>query len=229
MDNTELMTQGLSKTPHSLLEQKRRAYIVLGPEISGTKLLAEILLKCCGLKGQVTDGSLPEEGEDLIMMRWSLPSGLFDLASPQWATHNDRMVDIPSIIETLEKRNYLPVFLGITRSWIAVTKSRLKQYKQHGDSRFGPPDSLDTHLHMVKRGISYFYENVPQTGYPWYMFSYEEITTDPDLCVPQLSKFLNLEFNGLDKLDWPIKGQNSKWFKEDENAEGDPFKFDTWG
>ena len=219
----------LPKVSHGLLEKKRRAYVVLGPEISGTKLLAEILLKCCNLQGRVTDGFLPDEKEDLIMVRWSLPSGLFDLPTPQWTSHNDRMVDVNSIIEGLSKKGYLPVFLGISRSWIAVTKSRLKQYKEHKDSRFGEPDSLDTHLHMVRRGISYFYDNVPHSGFPWYMFSYEEITNTPELIVPQLAKMLNLEFKGLDKLDWPIKSQNSKWFKEEKGATGDPFKFDTWG
>ena len=58
----------LPKVSHGLLEKKRRAYVVLGPEISGTKLLAEILLKCCNLQGRVTDGFLPDEKEDLIMV-----------------------------------------------------------------------------------------------------------------------------------------------------------------
>ena len=50
-----------------------------------------------------------------------------------------------------------------------------------------------------------------------------------DMFDPHSRLLLNLEFKGLDKLDWPIKSQNSKWFKEEKGATGDPFKFDTWG
>ena len=215
--------------PHSSLQEKRRAYIVLGPEISGTKLLAEIFLKCFNLDGKVSDGSVCDSDKDLIMMRWSLPSGLFPHHQSEWMKHQDRMIDIPSLIEFLKKRDYLPVFVGITRSWMAVTKSRLQQYSRSGDSSHGPPDSIDTHLQMIKKGVSYFYENVPAQGYPWYMFSYEEITTRPEICLPEMGKFLNLEFQGLDKLNWPIENQNFKWFGDSTDVEGDPFAFDSWG
>jgi len=222
------MDNSLPIIPHSSLKEKRRAYIVLGPEISGTKLLAEIFLKCFNLAGRVGDGSVCDLNEDLIMMRWSLPSGLFPNNHAEWMKDHDRMIDIPSIVEFLKKSDYLPVFVGITRSWMAVTKSRLQQFKQSGDASYGPPDSIDTHLHMVKRGISYFYENVPTQGYPWYMFNYEEITSRPELIIPEMGKFLNLEFQGLDKLKWPIKNQNFKWFKEDEKVQENPFAFDSW-
>ena len=41
--------------------------------------------------------------------------------------------------------------------------------------------------------------------------------------------FLNLEFQGLDKLNWPIENQNFKWFGDSTDVEGDPFAFDSWG
>ena len=98
--------------PHAALKEKRRAYIVLGPEISGTKLLAEIFLKCFNLEGKVSDGSVCDADKDLIMMRWSLPSGLFPHHQSEWMEHQDRMIDIPSLIEFLKKKRLFTRFCG---------------------------------------------------------------------------------------------------------------------
>ena len=104
------------KMPQTLRSWSKRAFLVLGPESSGTRLVTRCLL-AAGCQGwgdheQGFDSSLDDAGE-LIVWRRSLPHG------GQWS-------DLRQMLLALRQRGYDVRVLATIRSHYCMVRSQLR-------------------------------------------------------------------------------------------------------
>lgn len=170
----------------------KRVFIVVGPECSGTKLLAEVFIKCLGCNGAVSDGTIVNG--DNIMMRWSIPTG-----------RPSRWLNFEHEVTKLKQRGYKPTIIITSRNWHPAVKSHQRQDKPYGKIRDQKEitDKMEkTYKHIfsyiLKEDISYIISN------------YEGLISDPEIHIKGLSELLDLPFNGVNVT---ITNQNKKYYK----------------
>jgi hypothetical protein len=167
------------------------AYLVLGPESSGTRLLTRQLI-AAGCEGsadhvQPLDTELPTAEGRAIVWRRSVP-------------HGGAWVDISEMANRLRSAGYRPCALVCTRSWYAMTRSQVNN--RHVQSLSDAVDNL-------RKAYPHIYEGVMRAELPYHVIGYEEMVSHPR----QVLRY------ALDMLGWPfeavpVRDENAKWFEE---------------
>ena len=179
----------------------KRAYLVVGPESSGTRLVTRLLIDagCFGDGGHkqtldkkedqsrelLDDSILPQDGTPIVWRR-SFP-------------HNGKWVDVSKPIAQLQSKSYEVWAVLTTRDWFPMIQSQIKE--QHvTNERVG--------LQNVQRAYRTIFEKLPKEV-PFVIASYESITRYRGKAVRRLLETLQLI---KPRLVQNINDENFKWY-----------------
>ena len=150
-----------------------KAYLVLGPESSGTRCITQLLVDagCRGDAGheQPFDRRLPE-GVSPIVWRRSIPHG------KQWP-------DIGAMVDALKAKGYDVRAIVTTRDWHPVIRSQVKA--RHVAGR-------DEALANLRRAYPFTFEHLMKAAIPWWLVSYEALVARPKKVAANLLAELGL-------------------------------------
>ncbi len=163
----------------------RRAYLILGPESSGTRMATQMLLAAgCigdGEHEQRWDDTWPD-GETPIVWRRSIPHG------GEWPP-------LDLMIFRLSERGYKVYALVMSRDWTAMARSQV----EHWDHSF------DTALNNLRTAYPYIMSALLKFQTPYVMVSYESVTRyGPNVLKPLLEEI------GLTVPDFEVRDANKK-------------------
>ena len=132
-----------------------RAYLVLGPESSGTRMMTRLLLAsgCIGDgdHAQRWDEQLPD-GETPIVWRRSLPHG------GEWPS-------LDLMTHKLRKHGYAVFAVVMTRDWTAVARSQMEHWNH----------SWESALDNLRTAYPYIFASLLKFQVPYVMVSYESL------------------------------------------------------
>lgn len=150
-----------------------RAYVVLGPVSSGTKLMTGMLI-AAGCKGsdkhaQPWDKKLPHDDE-LIVWRRSVPHGKkWELPGIRW------------MLTQLEDRGYDPTVIIMSRDWYPMAKSLVLNH---------PPGSLKEAYNSIQAAYPYIFSQIEDA--PYEMVNYEALILNAEGVMETLFARLDL-------------------------------------
>ena len=177
----------------------KRCFLVVGPESSGNRLLASLLVRAgCKGKGatfQPFDKTLPNEESPVVVIR-SFP-------------HGDVWLDLEKIIAKLLTRGYNVVVLVTVRNAVAVIGSQIKR---------GHSLTEDLAEYQNNRAYAHIYNSLMNYGVHSFTIPYESIILHPEESVKALLKLLRLpqvtkgrvQVEGISR---DIEDQNLKHYK----------------
>ena len=167
----------------------RRAFLVLGPESSGTRLMTRILIGagCLGDDGEIQrlDSGIPDA--PLIVWRRSIP-------------HAAKWPAIPQMVADLRVADYPVMAVVTTRDWSAMTKSQIAA------GHVADPGMALQHL---QRAYPFITGALTSNAVPYAMMSYEALIQRPAKMLGWLSAQLELELPPIEVYDG-----NAKWYGE---------------
>ena len=167
----------------------KRAFLVLGPESSGTRLWTRILIGagCFGDDGDVQriDSGIPDES--MVVWRRSIPHGR------KWPA-------IPMITTDLRIAGYHVAALVTTRDWYAATQSQVAA---------GHVPNADAGRANLQRAYPFITGALTSNRVPYVMASYEALVQRPDRFLQWVSVQLGL---GLGLPDGGVYDGNAKWY-----------------
>jgi len=166
-----------------------RAFLVTGPESSGTRLMTRLLIKngFLGDAGHVQrwDNLVFPEPERPIVFRRSMPHG------GQWPVLRD-------VIGVLQRKGYDVHVVVMAREWWAMTRSQVKA---------GHVPNEQVALHHIRQAYALIMAAVQTTGVTWYMVPYEALVLHPE------AQHHILGVLGLEVVDSGyIYDGNAKWY-----------------
>ena len=169
------------------------AFLVLGPESSGTRLWTRILIGA---------GCLGDDGESQ-----RLDSGLPDAPAIVWRRsipHARCWPSIPMIVTDLRVARYKVAAVVTTRDWNAAMQSQVAA---------GHVPDIDTARANLQKAYPFITGALTSNQVPYVMASYEALVWRPGRFLRWMSGQLGLE---LGLLDTPIFDGNAKWYGEHE-------------
>ena len=151
----------------------KRAFLVLGPESSGTRLMMRLLV-AAGVEGdfghdQRWEGSLPNE-EPLVAIRRSVP-------------HRRQWPDIAGLVDDLRARLYDVMVIVTSRDWHSMIISQ--QAAPHAES-------VDEALAHIRRAYCDIFAALASRDVPYEMVNYEALTQRPAKMLAYLFQRLGL-------------------------------------
>ncbi len=149
-----------------------RAFVVLGPVSSGTKLITKLLIKA-GCKGsdkhnQPWDKKLPYDDE-LIVWRRSVPHRKWEMPAIRW------------MVTQLKDRGYETTAVITSRDWYPMAKSIVLNH---------PPDTLEAAYESIQAAYPYIFDHLGDT--PYEMVSYEALVLNAEDVLEELFNRLGL-------------------------------------
>lgn len=167
-----------------------RAFLVLGPESSGTRLLTRVLISagCLGNDGheQVFDLGLPAPNGTPIVWRRSVP-------------HRHTPLDLPALLRSLAGYDVSAVIT--TRDWRAMAQSQVAA--PHASS-------LEQARAQISEAYLSIFSQLKDTRLPFTVASYESLVLHPERAQRAL----------LDELGLPapsnlvaVSDENEKWLR----------------
>lgn len=141
----------------------KRAYLVLGPESTGTRLATSILISggCYGSAEHVQEFDTEPFGDfDPVVLRRSVP-------------HGGEKLDIVDLVSRCRDRRIFAVIT--TRDWTCAVRSKIKAYKRVSvevDEQSANQDILEAYLSI--------FDGLKKYSIPFMMLSYESLVTWPD-------------------------------------------------
>lgn len=167
----------------------KRAFLVLGPESSGTRWITRWLLHagCVGSDDheQPWDHALPTD-EPLIVWRRSFP-------------HGDYWPCMPLLVNGLRGMGYDVTALVVVRDWFAMSCSQ---------GQFQPAEEIEGHIQDAYRRI---FTGLNDTDTPFIVVSYEAALLGLERFVNMLLHHLGLEAT---LTDCGAVNGNAKWYKD---------------
>jgi len=153
----------------------KRAFIVIGPESTGTRLWTRVLIGCgCygdGGHSQRLDAMIPK-GEPLIVWRRSAP-------------HAHKWPDLAAMAQRLRGAGYPSVqVLVTTRDWWATTRAQVR------DGHVRSEDEAASHLRIAYAKI---FDALYKTGLPFTVLSYEGLAQRGPAMIARLAEGWGLE------------------------------------
>lgn len=149
-----------------------KAFLILGPESSGTRLVTRILIGagCLGSSEhlQPFDHEIPSNRE-LIVWRRSFP-------------HKGQWPNVPSLISTLQWRGYHVVGVVTLRDFSCMAKSQVRTHR---------PDTLREAISNIRKAYVTIFTGLGKN--PFFTVSYEELILRPALALESTCKLLGLE------------------------------------
>lgn len=166
-----------------------RAFLVVGPESSGTRLMTKLLIAagCEGDDGneQRWDEGLPQG--DQVVWRRSLP-------------HGGVWPDLDEVLWGLNGRGYQVLFLVMSRDWHAMGDSQVQA---------GHVSDMETALKHIRDAYSRICATLTITGYPFEIVNYETLVRPGGEAVARLMERLGLTI--VRPVD--IYDGNAKYYK----------------
>lgn len=172
---------------------KARAFLVLGPESSGTRLFTRILIACgcsgSGAHKQPFDTELPKASGNIVWRR-SFP-------------HHQHWPDVSLMAHKLRKLEYEVVAVVTVRNFY---QSELSQVKGHH-----PKTVTEAHSSMMQAYVMIF-SGLTLAKVPFIVTTYEELILNPDKSIQVLADRLGLSV--VQPIE-DITNQNEKYYMED--------------
>ncbi|KKN84449.1 hypothetical protein LCGC14_0289110 [marine sediment metagenome] len=159
-----------------------RAYLVLGPESSGTRMMTEILIAagCVGDPGhdQHFDQEFPTE--ETIVWRRSVPHG------GEWPP-------LDLMIHRLKQSGYAVFAVVTMRDWTAMARSQVEHWNH----------SFDSAINNIRTAYPYIFSSMLKFQVPYIMTSYESLKE----YGPQKDLFSAI---GLEAPAFEVRDENRK-------------------
>lgn len=169
------------------------AYLVLGPESTGTRLTTRILMTagCLGSDqhAQIWDNSPFPPPSQSIVFRRSIP-------------HNKTWPDISKIVQSLREKGYTVQAVVTARDWYATSKSQAKRHVK---------DQCEAYMNLGKV-YPHIFNALSKENVPYTLVTYESIIYNID-SINKLLEYLKLR--ALEKkelLELNIQNGNKKWY-----------------
>lgn len=215
----------LSMDPLEGVALNKKAILLVGPESSGTKLLAKCFIKCLGCVGDDTmDGTIDESAEQ-IMVRFSLPSG---------PVGSSRFVDVQHVTQHLNSKGFDVHAVVTSRNWYPMMESGSRQTREVGqwmelnpawDFHCDPNTAMVTESgehrtpeetnRMIQAAYCQIFKGLVTEKIPFTISNYESLIFDSENHLKSLADILGLEYSGL---DFEIRNENGKYFESLEEA-----------
>jgi hypothetical protein len=163
-------------------KMSKKCVLVLGPECTGTKMTAEILLDL-GFTGRVYDGSIVKS--DNMMVRWSVPTG-----------HRDGpYIDVKGKIESIRSMGFDEVYVIVTTREISsvVNSHHRQEIEANGKKVRTYQDIIKKHEHSYKHIIL----NLFELDVPYVFSSYESMILDKEKHIRGLCDFIGVEYKPI--------------------------------
>ena len=165
-----------------------RAFLVLGPVSSGTRLLTRLLImagcKGCDKHDQPFDEKLPAD-EPLIVWRRSVPHGAW------------RLPDIQDMRRRLKHRGYEATVIIMSRDWYPTASSIVKYH---------PPETMNEAYDSIQNAYRFIFASID--GLPYELVNYEALVLSADDVIQSLFGRLGLPSPG----DVDIYNGNEKYY-----------------
>jgi LPS sulfotransferase NodH len=179
----------------------KKAYVVVGPESSGTRLITKLLIDAgCfgdGGHGQSLDKSGDQSREFLEESR--LPQDDTPIVWRRSYPHAGKWLDISKPISQLQRKGYEVRVVVTTRDWFPMIQSQMKE-RHVKDETVG--------LHNVQKAYRMIFEKLPKDT-PFVIASYESIARYRWKAVRRLFETLQVWKPRLVKT---ITDENFKWY-----------------
>ena len=160
-----------------------KAYLILGPESSGTRMMTEVLLAagCTGDAGheQRFDNTWPD-GESPIVWRRSIP-------------HAGEWPSIDRMIHHLRQSDYEVYAVVTMRDWSAMARSQVEHWNH----------TFESAIENIRTAYPYIFSALLKFRVPYIMTSYESLKE----WGPQADLFLSI---GLEAPDFEVRDENRK-------------------
>lgn len=179
------------------MKEPKRCYVVVGPESSGNRLLAALLVRagCRGVAGMDTPDALPIDDDPAVVLR-SYPHGY------EWP-------DLRSIVGRLRDRGYLVRVLVTVRDHHCVIHSQ-QAHRLH---------TREVAEANVQRAYCDIFRQVADIGVGFVMVPYESLVARPVHGVRSLLEWLGLPVDNLGgkividgKAHDTITDGNGRWY-----------------
>lgn len=150
----------------------KRAYLVLGPESSGTRLMTRLLIAagCEGTDEHVQPWDSQTPTAPLIVWRRSLPHG------GQWP-------DVQSLITRLQAAHYSVTALVMSRDWHPMALSQIDN---------GHVADMAQAIDHVRRAYGLIFPALAATQTPFELVNFESLVARPQQAAAQLMTRLGL-------------------------------------
>lgn len=167
----------------------KTAYLVIGPESSGTRMMTKILIEagCAGDHDYFQKWDTQKFFGEKVVWRRSVP-------------HAGQWISSGFMINRSINEGYTPKLIIMNRDWAPVIESQVA-YKHSKDHV--------TALTKVKRAYKEIYDGLHSRNVDFIVISYESLIQRPSQVLKELSSFTNLPIN----INHSIKDGNEKWFK----------------
>ena len=172
-------------------QENALGYLVLGPESSGTRVTAELLVAAGCRRTNIVGGDdgpeLPLEGHRPVIRRsaphWRPPAG-----PHEWP-------DLAALAGLLAPRRVCAVVT--TRDWYAMASSQMRQ---------GHVRTLEDAHANIRRAYEVVFTGLAKENLPFVLSSYESLVAEREY------RKLLLAFLGLPDADIETYDGNSKWY-----------------
>ncbi len=170
------------------------AFLVLGPESSGTRLMTRILIAagCAGDDGHEQRWDAETPTVDKIVWRRSLPHG------GQWPK-------LQTMLSCLYDANYAVQGLIMSRDWYAMSQSQVAA---------GHARNTDQAIWHSQQAYAKIFEALSAAFVPFEIVNYEALTQRPELTVARLLDRLDL----MKLRDVSIQDGNAKYYGDSLRA-----------
>lgn len=170
---------------------KKTAYLVCGPESTGTRFATSLLIKagCTGesTHGQTFDHDLPYEQEQVVWRR-SFP-------------HGNKWPDLAEMISSLRERDYEVRALVTVRDWYSVIQSQVSVGHTADEAQA---------IRHVRYAYHIIFNDLNRFNVPFVTLSYEAMVSRPQPVISRMLEALGLPVFEMDDLE--VKDGNAKYY-----------------
>lgn len=160
----------------------KRAFIVVGPESSGTRVLTRLLiaLGCWGDGGhyQPLDRQIRERKVSLVK------SGDKDIVFRRSIPHSGKYPDIVDIANVFLRAGALPILIVTTRNWPCMALSQVKN--RHARS-------VEEAYGKIRKAEKIIAEDIERGGLSYLKVHYDFLVMHPRAAIKALTHFLGVE------------------------------------
>ena len=171
----------------------KQGIVVTGSEATGTKILADAIIKSMGVSGTIGGPVIKSKGS--MLLRRSIPHGrpsLWPKPSRLASYLTNCGCDDITVVVT-------------TREWFSIVKSHQRQDKEIEETIRSPQQILE----KVRRCYNLIFQDLAQKNIRYVISNYESLITDPKEHLENLAIVLGLPFLGMKDVE--IRNENEKY------------------
>lgn len=166
-----------------------RAYFVLGPESSGTRMMTEILISA-GCFGDATSSQRLDSG---------IPEGTSPIVWRRSAPHAQEYPPLGKMIGRVQGLGYDVRAIVMTRDWHAMLRSQVA---------WGHTPTVAKARERTRMGYLHIFMHLRGTGIPFTVVSYESLVQRSGAALSAVMDELDLP-----TPDFEIRDENAKWYE----------------